>query len=174
MFCPLRLINHLRDDLARIFETQSQGLLKDPWKTRDEYIEVILDRSEENIQDFLIRHVDHPPSDPEMIIILKLLEMQRNSLLMFTSCGWFFEEISGIETVQVMRYACRAMQLAKELTGEDLEPEFRTFLVDAPSNIRDFQNGDTVYQVLVSPMIVNPLRIGSHYAIYSLVENCPD
>ena len=71
-------------------------------------------------------------------------------MLMFTSCGWFFDEISGIETVQVMLYAARAMQLAKEVLGLQLENNYIKLLESAPSNIPEFENGAKIYNISLS------------------------
>jgi len=106
--------------------------------------------------------------------LLKLFEMQRHAMLMFTSCGWFFDDISGIETVQVMQYASRALQLAREVSGEDLEPEYLNILEKAPSNVPEFKNGAEIWEALVKPAIIDLLRAGAHYAISSLFEEYPD
>ena len=105
---------------------------------------------------------------------MKLLEMQRNALLMYTSCGWFFDDISGIEPVQVMQYACRAMQLLREVTGLDLEPEFIALLRDAPSNLPEYRNGAEVYRNFVRTAVVDLSRVGFHVALSSLVAESPD
>src|SRR5581483_10096523 len=111
---PLReSFNWLRDQCAPIFEEYGSRLLHDPWAARDDYIGVILDRSEENIDRFLARHAKPAASATQ---ILELMEMQRNAMLMFTSCGWFFNDVSGIETVQVLRYAGRVIQLAEKIS----------------------------------------------------------
>ena len=90
-------------------------MLHDSWAARDAYIEVVLNRSLPNINRFLEQHARSPVDPHQRITVLKLLEMQRHLMLMYTSCAWFFDEVSGIETVQVMQYAARALQLAEEL-----------------------------------------------------------
>jgi hypothetical protein len=62
------------------------------------------------------------------ITVLKLMELQRHAMLMYTSCGWFFDELSGIETVQVIQYAGRVLQLADQLFTEAFEPDFSNVL----------------------------------------------
>ncbi len=115
---PLRnALDWLRDKLAPIYETKAKEFLKDPWAARDDYIAVILDRSPENIAKFFSEHAARELSEAEQVAALRLLEMQRHAMLMFTSCGWFFDEISGIETVQVIQYAARALQLANEFVA---------------------------------------------------------
>jgi len=172
---PLReSLDWLRDTLVPLYEDQSKGLLKDPWKSRDDYIDVILDRSRETIEGFLKSHAVKELSQEEEVRTLKLLEMQRNAMLMYTSCGWFFDEISGIETTQVLRYAARAVQLAEGLFNEALEKEFLQRLEKAPSNISEFEQGAKIYERLVKPAMVDLLRVGAHYAISSLFEEYPE
>ncbi|MFH1458306.1 MAG: DUF3536 domain-containing protein [Candidatus Omnitrophota bacterium] len=166
---PLRgAMDWLRDNLIHIYEEQMSILVKDPWQARNEFIEVILNRSEENTKSFLSRHAKKELTKDEEIKVIELLEMQRNCLLMYTSCGWFFDEISGIETVQVMQYAARAMQLAKLASGISLEEAYIGLLQRAPSNIPDFQNGAKVYEMFVKPAVLDLLRVGVHYAVSSI------
>jgi len=106
----------------------------------------------------------------DQVNMLKLLEMQRNAMLMYTSCGWFFDDISGIETVQVIQYAARALQLAQEISGEDYETGFIQNLAKAPGNVPELADGARVYENHVQPAMLNLLRVGAHYAISSLFE----
>jgi len=96
--------------------------------------------------------------------------MQRNAMLMYTSCGWFFDDIAGIETVQIMQYAARAIQLAKESNGKDFEPGFEEILQKAPANVKNFGTGKDVYMVLVKTTNVDLNRVGAHLAVSSLFE----
>ena len=64
----------------------------------------------------------------EIVTVLELMEMQRQAMLMYTSCGWFFNDLAGLETVQILRYAARAMDLYREL-GEE-PPRHRRLLID--------------------------------------------
>ena len=105
---------------------------------------------------------------------LKLLEMQLNSMLMYTSCGWFADEISGIETTQVIQYAARAMQLAKDVTGIDLEIAYKKILERAQSNVPICSNGSVTYDISIKPTIVDLLRVGAHYAVSSIFEDYPE
>ncbi|MBU1998434.1 MAG: DUF3536 domain-containing protein [Candidatus Omnitrophota bacterium] len=171
---PLRgAMDWLRDNLVHIFEEHSHGLLKDPWAARDTYIKVIFDRSKENVDGFMQAHSSKELSPDEKIKVLKLLEMQRYSLLMYTSCGWFFDEISGLETVQVMAYAARAMQLAKEISSVSLEDAYKGLLERAPSNIPEFKNGSFSYERFIQPQVLGLLRVGVHYAVSSLFSEQP-
>ncbi len=172
---PLReAMDRLRDGMATLYEREASTYLNDPWETRDEYIDVILDRSVENIKQFLSRHASRDLSEREEIKILKLLEMQRNAMLMYTSCGWFFDDISGIETVQIMQYAGRAIQLAGEVGDTDLEPTFIKIIETAPSNVQEYENGKNVYDIFVKPSIVDLPRVAAHYALSSLFDGYPE
>src|SRR5665213_1825590 len=123
-------------------------LLHDLWTARDAYISVVLDRSPENVTRFLAAHASRELSPGERVTVLELLELERHTQLMYTSCGWFFDEISGIETVQVIAYAGRVLQLAAKLfgdAGKTLESKFLEILQRAPSNVPEFANGAAVY-----------------------------
>jgi alpha-amylase/alpha-mannosidase (GH57 family) len=171
---PLReTLNWLRDGLIPVYEQSMARYMKDPWAAREDYVGVILDRSTENVARFFARHARDGFNANDRVVVLKLLEMQRHALLMFTSCGWFFDELSGIETVQDMLYASRAMQLARDVSGLDLEGEFIERLRKAESNVSDFANGAGVYEKLVRPMILDPLRVAAHYAVDSVFQPHP-
>jgi alpha-amylase/alpha-mannosidase (GH57 family) len=172
---PLReAMDWLRDGLADLYEREMAKLVADPWKARDDYVEVVLDRRTENVDAFLARQSRRRLSSEEASRALRLLEIQRHAMLMFTSCGWFFDDISGIESVQVLRYASRAMQLAKDVEGKDWEPKFLSFLEKAPSNVPEYKNGKKIFRLQVSPAAVDLRRVGAHYAISSLFEKYPD
>ena len=172
---PLReALDWLRDTLAPLYKENGQKFLKDPWEARDEYIGIILDRSPENIDRFLSQHALRELNPADKITTLKLLELQRHTMLMFTSCGWFFDELSGIETVQVIQYAGRALQLAKELFGDHLEAQFLERLERAKSNIPEHRDGRHIYEKFVKPAIVDLEKVGGHYVIRSLFEPYPE
>ncbi|MCL6507109.1 MAG: DUF3536 domain-containing protein, partial [Bryobacteraceae bacterium] len=147
------------------------ALLRDPWEARDAYIAVVLDRRRENVEAFFAQQAARPLSLEEKITALKLLELQRHALLMYTSCGWFFDELSGIETVQVLQYAARTLQLASELFGDNLEPAFLSRLEKAKSNLPEHKDGRVIYDKLVKPALVDLLKVGAHYAVSSLFED---
>ncbi|MEG4445546.1 DUF3536 domain-containing protein [Microcoleus sp. AT9_B5] len=171
---PLRdTLNWLRDRLIPIYEEAGRKLLCDPWKARDEYIEVIRDRSPANVDSFLERHQVRPLDAGEQVDALRLLEMQRHTLLMFTSCGWFFEEISRPEGVQILRYAARALELAGEVTGVQLEKDFVDRLALVPSNVDYFKTGAEVYRKLVVTAQISLRQVAAHYAISSLFAKYP-
>jgi len=171
---PLRdSLNHLRDQLVEIYETQGYEMFQDPWKARDEYVEIINNRSWDTVDRFLNRHQTHPLEPSEQIEALRLLEMQRHALLMFTSCGWFFEEISRPEGTQILRYASRAIELAREVTGQDLETTFVDQLAQAPSNVDIFETGAGVYDKNVMTAQVSLEQVVAHFAIGSLFNSYP-
>lgn len=168
---PLRqALDDLRDAVARPFEDAAGRLLRDPWAARDEYVRVVLDRSPGNVTGFLAAHAIGPLGPAERTAALKLLELQRNAMLMYTSCGWFFDEISRIETVQVLAYAGRVIQLAEELFGGAFEEPFLKALSRAPSNLAEYRDGRGVYEKFVRPAKVDLPKVGAHYAISSLFE----
>jgi alpha-amylase/alpha-mannosidase (GH57 family) len=172
---PLRkALDWLRDELAEVYQSEIMRYLRDPWAARDDYICVILDRSEASVESFLSRHALRELQRDEKVSVLRLLEMQRQAMLMFTSCGWFFDEISGLETTQVMQYAARSIQLAARSSGVDLESGFLDILRGAGSNLPEHQDGAEVYLKLVKPSKVDLLRVGAHYAVSSLFEDYPE
>ena len=169
---PLReSLDWLRDRLITVYETEGSKLFRDPWLARDEYIQVIRDRSKVQVNEFLADQQSHELTANEKIDALRLLEMQRHALLMYTSCGWFFEEISRPEGTQILRYASRAIELAGEVAGIQLEKEFITRLSLAPSNIETFGHGGEVYRQSVIPSQVSLEQVAAHYAINSLFKN---
>jgi len=168
---PLReALDWLRDTLAPRFESKAEVFLKDPWAARNEYIDVVLDRSAASLERFLGKHTVRELDETERTTVLKLLELQRQAMLMYTSCGWFFDELSGIETVQVIQYAGRAVQLAQEVPGDEIERHFAELLGKAKSNIPEHKDGASIYQKWVKPSVINLAKVGSHYAIRSLFE----
>ena len=172
---PLReAMDGLRDKAATLYERSALKYLRNSWEARDDYISVTLNRSEENTELFLKDHAVKTLAGDEKTRVLKLLEMERNAMLMYTSCGWFFDEISGLETVQVMKYAGRVIQLAEELFDVRLENDFLSVLISAPSNLRKLKNGGRVYELLVQPARLDLIRVAAHYAISSFFEEYPD
>ena len=164
----------LRDQLAFRFEHKSKEYLKNPWKAREDYIDVILNRSETNFENFFEKHASRNLHNEEKIISLKLLEIQRHAMLMYTSCGWFFDELSGLETVQVIQYAGRAIQLSEELFNDGLENAFLERLKMAKSNVPEHQDGANIYKKFVKPTMIDLKKVGAHYAVSSLFEDYAD
>jgi alpha-amylase/alpha-mannosidase (GH57 family) len=164
----------LTDALAPAYEREATHFLKHPWEARDDYIDVILDRSPGNVERFFGTHSHHELSQEEKSKVLKLLEMQRHAMLMCTSCGWFFDDISGLETTQVMHYASRAAQLAQEACGISLEPTLVSMLEKAQSNIPRCGSGARIYEEHVRPAKLDLLRVAGHYVLSSVFEEYPE
>jgi len=173
---PLRdTFDWLRDQLAVTFERRGGELFRDPWAARDDYIRAILDRSPNVVSAFLRDHAGTTVTPENRVRALKLLELQRHAMLMYTSCGWFFDELSGIETVQVIQYAARALQLADEVArGKHLEAQFVERLAQIKGNLPDHGDGKAVYEDFVKPSMLDLERVGAHYAVSSLFEDFPD
>lgn len=168
---PLReALDWLREELALCFERETSGFLRDPWDARDDYIRVMLDRSEESVAAFLNRHSRRPLDEGETATLLRLLEMQRHSLLMYTSCGWFFDDLSGLETVQILQYAGRAVQLAEKQRCQAIRDAFLERLALAASNLSEWGNGADMYARCVEPARIDLIRVGAHYAVSSVFE----
>jgi alpha-amylase/alpha-mannosidase (GH57 family) len=169
---PLReALDWLRDRLNEVYEREASEILKDPQEARNEYIKVILRRNDDTVRKFL---KDHCQKVVEPNRVLRLMEMQRNAMLMYTSCGWFFDEVSGIETTQILQYACRAIQLVSQMVGTELEEEFIKRLEVAPSNVPSLESAGNVYRRFVMPAKTNLARVGMHYAVSSLFEEDPE
>lgn len=169
---PLReALDWMRDTLEPAYEAEAALHLADPWHARNDYIEVILDRSSENMSRFFARHALRELTPSERITILRLLELQRHLMLMYTSCGWFFDELSGLETVQVIQYAGRALQLAKQLFGEAVVPRFKQLLSKAKSNLPEHGDARAIFEKWVSPAMLDLIRVGAHFAVSSLFED---
>jgi alpha-amylase/alpha-mannosidase (GH57 family) len=165
---PLRAtLDWLRDTVAGPYEEMARPLLKDPWAARDDYVGLVSDRDAAARWRFFERHAARTLEPHEIVLALKCLELQRHALLMYTSCGWFFDDLTGIETVQVIFYAARALQLAQELFGEGLERQFFERLAKAASNVPEHGDGARVYQKWIKPAMVTLLGVGAHYAISS-------
>jgi alpha-amylase/alpha-mannosidase (GH57 family) len=172
---PLRwAMDWLRDQLIPVYETEMAKLAIDPWLARNEYIKVINDRRRENIDAYLKQIAARELKDDEKVTVLKLLEMQRNAMLMYTSCGWFFDDIAGIETLQIMQYAARVLQLAKEIAGKDLEPDYENILEKADCNLKEFANGKKVYESLVKTTAIDLNRVGAHLAASLIFDKCDE
>jgi len=168
---PLRAaFDLLRDECAERFEEIGAKLFRDPWKARDEFIEVVLNRAAAH-DNFLTRHERHKLDSDARLRALTLLDVQRNAMLMYTSCGWFFNELSGIETVQTMKYAGHAMDLMENLGVRVPRDRFLEVLAQAKSNLAQLGNGADVFRRFVLPSRVTPKRIAAHLAISSLADH---
>jgi alpha-amylase/alpha-mannosidase (GH57 family) len=175
---PLRqALDGLRDALVPLAEKAGAALFKNVWDARDAYIRVILDRSTESADSFFSEQASHELSESERIRALEIMEMQRNALLMYTSCGWFFDDISGIETVQVIAYAARVIQLARQVFGrqaDEIETTFLARLAEAKSNLPSQGDGAIIYKRCVDSMALRLEQVAAHYAISSIFSTYPD
>lgn len=173
---PLRnALDYLRDELAKVFEAEGPKYFNDnPWTIRNKYIDVILDRNYITIRKFQKENFKPDLTEEQKVKGMELLEIQRQAMLMYTSCGWFFSEISGIETVQIMKYAARAMQLVARFTNEDFETHFKDILSQAKSNIAEFGTGKDIYERFVKPSVVTAKQIACLWAISSLYQDFED
>jgi alpha-amylase/alpha-mannosidase (GH57 family) len=171
---PLRkAFDFLRDRVHGYFDQERGKLFMDPWVARNDYIQLVLD-PEASRKEFLKKHAGRELSEMEQVKALTHLEIQRNAMLMYTSCGWFFTEISGIETVQVMKYAARIFDLLETLGFESPETQFLDILSEAKSNIPEFGTGADVYRRFAEPTRVTPQGVVAHLAISSLVNHVTD
>ncbi len=171
---PLRkAFNHIRDKVSGYFEAERGKLFLDPWAARNDYIQLVLNPLASR-EEFLEKHAGRSLSSMEQVKALAQLEIQRNSMLMYTSCGWFFSEISGIEGVQVMKYAARIFDLMKILDEISPENEFLAILGQAKSNFLEFGTGADVYHRFAESSRVTPQGVVAHLALSSLVTPVPD
>ncbi|HKC99621.1 MAG TPA: DUF3536 domain-containing protein [Methylomirabilota bacterium] len=171
---PLRdALDWLRDQIDPLFEGRASAHLKDPWAARDEFATVLLDRSPGRLEAFFATHARGQLEPAARVEARRLLELERNRLLMYTSCGWFFDEISAIEPAQILRYAAMALQYLNDLGGGRLEDEFVRRLAAAPSNVPAMRDGAEVYRRLIRPTSVNLSRVATHYAITGLLAEYP-
>ena len=168
---PLReALDLLRDELSQVFEKEGEKIFQSVWEARNGYIQVILNRSPESIKRFFEQYGSKDLDEKAKIKGIKLLEMQRHALQMYTSCGWFFADLAGLETLLILQHAGRAIQLAEDCTGQEIEGKFLARLSEAESNLPEMGNGDHVYQRLVEPRWVTSTKVVNHFAISSLFD----
>lgn len=172
---PLReALDWLRDQIEAFYESHASAFLRSPWEARDAYIDVILDRSPDGLATWLARHRRVLLDAAAQVETRRLLELERDRLLMYTSCGWFFDDMSALEPTQILKYAAMALQYLSDLGGGDLEYEFVRRLEAAPTNVPVLANGGEVYRALIRPAVVDLRRVVAHYPITGLCEKYPD
>jgi alpha-amylase/alpha-mannosidase (GH57 family) len=175
---PLReALDFLRDATAPLAEAFADDLLTDVWTARDAYIDVVLDRSTPSKDRFFAQYATHLLTPSERVAVLELMELERHTQLMYTSCGWFFDEVSGIETIQIIAYAGRVLQLAAKLFGQPgaaLEEQFLAILARAKSNLPDMGTGADIYRKYVTGIRIGLDQVGAHYAISSVFRSYPE
>ena len=168
---PLRdTLDWLRDQAAAALDHVGRLLFHDPWAARDAYIDVLLARTPEARDAFLAVHAAHTLDADERVRALSLMEMARHAMLMYTSCGWFFDDLSGIETVQCMQYAARVAELIEAVGGAPVEPELVDRLSAASSNLAEEGDGRQVWERRVRPAQIDAAKVCAHVAVHSLVE----
>jgi hypothetical protein len=168
---PLRdAFDWLREQCSGALEGVGRVLFHDPWAARDAYVDVLLDRNVAARDRFLAAHASHQLDPGERVRALSLMEMTRHAMLMYTSCGWFFDELSGIETVQCMQYALRAAELLEEVGGHAVEGALLDRISAAQSNMADEGDGRRVWAQRVRPARVDPEKVGAHVAVLTLVD----
>jgi hypothetical protein len=143
----------------------------DPWSVRNDFINVILNRNDESNTIFLNKWIPEIKNSKRQVIFLKSLELQRQLQFMYTSCAWFFDELSGIETVQVLQYALRAVELAEDIWGNFLLDKFKNNLKSIPSNIHHYSNGLGIYEKLLKNTQIGFFNIAAQYAIGRLFDD---
>ena len=171
---PLRnAMDWLARHLAEIYERFSSEYLRDPWQARDDYIGLLLDRSAENVERFFSRHALRRLNPEEKVKVMILLEMERHAMAMFTSCGWFFDDVSEISTVAILSHASRAMQLARRVSGIYLEGGFLEILRGAKSNLPEVGDAVNLYRTVVLPLRSDLRRVVANFAIRFLLSGYP-
>jgi alpha-amylase/alpha-mannosidase (GH57 family) len=151
---PLReALDYLRDEAAAHFESDGGRILRDPWEARDAYIELLVD-PRRSPSEFLRRHRARSLRQSEQERAVELLELQRSSMVMYTSCGWFFNDIAGLEAVQVLKYAGRVLDLMDDLGFPSAYDGFMERLAEAKSNQPTYGTGADVFRHHVQPCLV--------------------
>jgi hypothetical protein len=168
---PLRAaFDALREETDRLFEAQGRELFTDPWAARDDYLELLSARKVGAARRFFARHAPRVLRDEERARAYRLLEMQLYGMLMYTSCGWFFAELSGLEPVQNLRYFARAAQLAELVAGAPRDAAARFHLRQARSNLPDMGTGEELLARFVAPSMLSPARAAGHLGALALMD----
>lgn len=171
---PLRnALDHLKQKMDALFEEEGAKYFISPWEARNNYVEVTLNRQADRVRSFFARHQKTPLSPSQAVEALKLLEMQKMAMRMFTSCGWFFADVAGLEAVQILKYAARAMDLAREVSLTPLEEDFLKILRGGKSNIPEQGTGDAIFLKQVAPLKLNPMRVAAHVIITDAIFGNP-
>ncbi|MEO7963997.1 MAG: DUF3536 domain-containing protein [Gemmatimonadaceae bacterium] len=141
---PLRVgLERLAEGVHEVFERDGTPIFGDAWKVRDEYAQIDIAEPNET-HEFVVAKLGKGAT-PELVRRgRELLEMEHDSLRMFTSCAWFFDDIGGLEPTQVLRYASRAIVLSGE--SDALEPPLIETLSQARSSDSKVGNGADVYR----------------------------
>ncbi len=150
----------------RLFEKAREFLsdyLHDLWKARNDYITVFYNidylEREKRTKEFLKKHLKKTVSKDVEILILKYLEALYYEMLMYTSCGWFFAEISGLEPIQNLRYAHQVILYMKGIFDDSVITEFKSILSKAKSNIEEYENGRKIFEDFVEKPYFSPEKM---------------
>lgn len=156
----------MRDELAVRFYKETEAWLADPWAARDAYIDVVLDGSPAARDAFLARQAPDVRTSADRQLVWRLLESQRHAMLMFTSCGWFFDDVDGIEARQILRYAGRAIE-----TGgtAQIAERFKSALERAASNRAEAGTARAIFENELMLSRVEPAEIAAWWAAASSV-----
>ncbi len=166
--------DYLRDILDAIFEKESEGILEDCWAVRDRYIEVVVDDSEANFVSFCKNNIIAPITPQKISLVRELLEAQHNAMAMYTSSGWFFSDISSIETIQVIKYAARIFEIMGGIIPDYIEEQFLQHLELAVSNVPSFGNGRNIYDKEVKSKILNHERVINQFLLEKFISGYGD
>lgn len=172
---PLRTaLDNLRATLDTAYMQHSAELFTDPWAVRDDFGAVLPHRHDTAyVREFLDRAAGRNLTDAEATRALVLLEMQRQAMMMYASCGWFFNDISGLETAQVLKYAAHGIDLLTRLGHGDPTHHFIRDLAQAPSNVPAMRHGARVYQTQVLPTRIGPEKVAASYALSAVIAPLP-
>lgn len=164
----------LRDKLHASAEKELGKFCRENiWAARNDFVEVVVagdgEERDNALAAFYAKHFVESITDSDRVFILRIMEALHNALLMYTSCGWFFSEISGIETVQDMRYAARVFDLAGEILNPETKAKFLDILNDAKSNIAEFQHGRRVYEMFVEKRAFSVNHVINEYLLSAIL-----
>jgi hypothetical protein len=164
---PLRsALNQLRTTIGEVYDARAPQVFNDADAALDTYVQVMIGAMSR--KEFATQYITGDATEA-----FTLLEMQRHGQSMFTSCGWFFNDISGIETVQVLRYAARVMDILEELGERSPLDAFLTILSQARSNVQTEGTGFDVWKRHVEPARVDVRRALQHVVLAELLEDEP-
>jgi alpha-amylase/alpha-mannosidase (GH57 family) len=163
---PLRTsLDWLRDQINQYLEIHFSSNFKDFWRARNDYALVMLNRQDFVIQSFLNQQLNIDREKTDYTFFIKLMELQRLMMLMYTSCGWFFDDIGNIESVQVLRYAVKTLEIFENVSGQNIRNEFYNRISEAVSNLPDKKNALYLIENKILPGRVDVFRAGIHFAI---------
>lgn len=168
---PLRqALDELSTRLDDVYERNAGRFLQDFREAREGYALRLSDFSDGAGARYFESRARLPLDRDEAVDALRLLELERHRLSMFTSCGWFFDDVAGLEAAQCLAHAGRAAELARPYCGEDLEAALLARLEQVPCNAAELKTGRGVYEKLVKPRACDLARAAAHFALCVHVE----